>query len=185
MAAFLARFLAHPKRVGAVLPSGPRLSAAIAAAADVSGDVLELGPGSGVVTRALLARGLPPRRLTAIEYDGAFAEALRGRFPGITVLQGDAFAFPALTGAMRFSTVISGLPLLNYPREDGRGLVAAALDAMPQGAPFVQFSYGLAAPVPPPRGASVTKAERVWANLPPAAVWVYRRSADASSRSSP
>lgn len=175
MTRFITRFLAHPKRVGAIMPSGPGLCAALAAAADLSGDVLELGPGSGVVTRALLLSGLAPHRLTVIEYDEAFAEALRKRYPGICVLQGDAFGFRDLTGSMQFSSVISGLPLLNYPHEKGRALIADALDAMPPGAPFVQFSYGWNAPVPPPEGADAKLVTRVWANLPPAAVWTYRR----------
>jgi phosphatidylethanolamine/phosphatidyl-N-methylethanolamine N-methyltransferase len=175
MTSFISRFLAHPKRVGAIMPSGPGLCAAIAAAADLSGDVLELGPGSGVVTRALLMHGVAPHRLTVIEYDEAFAEALRRRFPGICVLQGDAFDFASLTGTLQFSSVISGLPLLNYPPEKGSALIAAALNVMPDGAPFVQFSYGWNAPVPPPDGAAVELSKRVWANLPPAAVWAYRR----------
>jgi phosphatidylethanolamine/phosphatidyl-N-methylethanolamine N-methyltransferase len=173
--AFLSRFLAHPKRVGAVFPSSPQLAAAIAAAADLSGEVLELGPGSGAVTRALLAAGLKPGRLTAIEYDSRFANDLRARYPGITVLEGDAFAFRDCVGAMRFSSVVSGLPLLNYSRERGVALIADALAAT--AGPFVQFSYGLSAPVPPPQGATVKKAARIWTNLPPAAVWVYRARA--------
>jgi len=172
---FIARFLAHPKRVGAIAPSSQALAHAMAKAADLSGDVLELGPGSGVFTAALLEGGLPPRRLTAIEYDASFAATMQQRFPGICLLQGDAFAFAALTAGMRFSSIVSGLPLLNYGREEGRRLIAAALAAMPAGAPFVQFSYGWNAPVAPPDGAIVRKATRIWNNLPPAAVWVYRR----------
>lgn len=174
MVSFVAHFLAHPKRVGAIAPSGTALADAIAAAADLSGDVLELGPGLGAVTAALLRRGLKPAHLTAIEYDHGFAEELRRRFPGTCILQGNAFDFPTLTQGLRFSSVVSGLPLLNYRQDQGTALIAAAFDAMPKGAPFVQFSYGVTAPVPPPRGATVTKAVRVWKNLPPAAVWVYR-----------
>jgi phosphatidylethanolamine/phosphatidyl-N-methylethanolamine N-methyltransferase len=171
---FLTRFLAHPKRIGAIAPSGRALADAIAAAADLSGDVLELGPGLGAVTAALLRRGLAPSRLTAVEYDSGFAKVLRRRFPGTCILEGNAFDFPALTQGMRFSSVISGLPLLNYPQDEGTALVAAAVAAMPKGAPFVQFSYGVTAPVTAPKGASVAKAVRIWKNLPPAAVWVYR-----------
>jgi phosphatidylethanolamine/phosphatidyl-N-methylethanolamine N-methyltransferase len=171
---FLAHFLAHPKRTGAIAPSSTALADAIAAAADMSGDVLELGPGLGAVTAALLRRGLAPARLTAVEYDHGFAEELRRRFPGTCILQGNAFDFPALTQGLRFSSVVSGLPLLNYRQDQGIHLIAAAFDAMPKGAPFVQFSYGARAPVPPPKGANVFKAVRVWKNLPPAAVWVYR-----------
>jgi phosphatidylethanolamine/phosphatidyl-N-methylethanolamine N-methyltransferase len=170
---FFARFLANPSRVGAIAPSSPYLARAIAAAADLSCDLLELGPGTGVLTAALLARGLPPQRLTLIEYDADFAAALRVRFAGVRVINGDAFAFAELTGDSHFSTVVSGLPLLNYPREQGRALIAAALA---RGATFVQFSYGWSPPVPPPEGATVTLAARVWRNLPPAAVWVYRKS---------
>jgi phosphatidylethanolamine/phosphatidyl-N-methylethanolamine N-methyltransferase len=171
---FLSRFLAHPFRVGAIAPSSERLARAMAQTADLSGNVLELGPGSGVITRALLQHGLNPSRLTALEYDGAFAADLRKRFPGVCVLEGDAFDFPALTGRMTFSTVVSGLPLLNHSREQGQALIAAALSHMAPGAPFVQFSYGLGPPVPPPEGASVSFAKRVWRNVPPAAVWLYR-----------
>jgi phosphatidylethanolamine/phosphatidyl-N-methylethanolamine N-methyltransferase len=171
MTAFLFRFLANPLRVGAIAPSSPYLARAMAGAADLSGNVLELGPGTGVFTAALLARGLPPERLTLIEYDADFAAALRVRFAGTRVIEGDAFAFPELVGDNRFSTIISGLPLLNYPRDQGRALIAAALS---HGASFVQFSYGWSAPVPEPEGASVTLVTRVWRNLPPAAVWVYR-----------
>ncbi|GAA0553176.1 phosphatidylethanolamine/phosphatidyl-N-methylethanolamine N-methyltransferase [Rhizomicrobium palustre] len=174
-APFFARFLAHPKRVGAIAPSGAFLARAVVAEADLSGDVLELGPGSGAFTAALLEAGLPPSRLTAIEYDASFAAALRRRFPGVGILQGDAFSFAALTPGLRFSSVISGLPLLNYGRDEDRALIASALMAMPKGAPFVQFSYGWNAPVEPPEGATVHKATRIWKNLPPAAVWVYRR----------
>jgi phosphatidylethanolamine/phosphatidyl-N-methylethanolamine N-methyltransferase len=167
---FFARFLANPWRIGAIAPSSPYLARAIVAAADLSGDVLELGPGSGVVTAALLAGGLPPHRLSLIEYDAEFAAALRLRFAGVRVMDGDAFAFAKLVGEARFSTVVSGLPLLNYPKDQGRALIATALS---RGASFVQFSYGWSAPVPPPDGAMVTLAARVWRNLPPAAVWVY------------
>lgn len=145
----------------------------MAGAADLSGNVLELGPGTGVFTAALLARGLTPERLTLVEYDPDFAAALRVRFPGLRVIKGDAFAFPELVGDARFSTVVSGLPLLNYPRAQGCALIAAALS---RGASFVQFSYGWSAPVSPPEGASVTLTARIWRNLPPAAVWVYRLS---------
>jgi phosphatidylethanolamine/phosphatidyl-N-methylethanolamine N-methyltransferase len=150
------------------------LAKAIAAAADLGGDVLELGPGTGVVTANLLQRGLAPRSLTAIETDPQFVALLRSRFPGICVLEGDAFGFPALTGTMRFSSIVCGLPLLNYTRPQGTALIAAGLAAMPKGAPFVLFSYGLNPPVPSPSGARVAKAARIWANLPPAAVWLYR-----------
>ncbi len=168
---FFLRFLASPLRIGAIAPSSAHLGRAMAAAADISGDVLELGPGTGVFTAALLARGLAPERLTLIEYETGFAAALRQRFPGVRTIVGDAFAFAELTGDARFSSVISGLPLLNYPKDKGRTLIAAALS---RDASFVQFSYGWHAPVPPPHGGSVSLAARVWRNLPPAAVWVYR-----------
>lgn len=148
----------------------------MAAAADISGNVLELGPGSGVFTAALLKRGLPPHRLTVIEYDETFATALRRQFPAVCVLQGDAFDFKALIGDMRFSSVVSGLPLLNYPKEKGSALIA---NALARGASFVQFSYGWNAPVPAPKHATVTLAARIWRNLPPAAVWVYSSLAPA------
>jgi phosphatidylethanolamine/phosphatidyl-N-methylethanolamine N-methyltransferase len=177
---FLRALIARPKHVGAVMPSGPALAAAMAGAIDVAceGPVLELGPGTGAITAAILARGVEPGRLIAVEYDEGLAGALKARFPAVKVIQGDAFDLAGTLGARAlppFAAILSGLPLLNFPHAARRTLVEGALARLAPGAPFIQFSYGLHSPVTPPAGHSVLRAAFVLRNVPPARVWVYRK----------
>ena len=177
---FLRALIARPKNIGAVAPSSRALARAIARQIDPNrpGPVLELGPGTGVVTTALLERGIAPERLTVIEYDPDFAAAIAARFHGVHVIQGDAFDLKRTLGARHlepFAAIVSGIPLLNFPVPRRQALMEALADQMAPGAPLIQFSYGMHAPVVPPQGHSVHCAARVWANLPPARVWVYRK----------
>lgn len=176
---FLLRLVRAPRGVGAVAPSSPALARAMASEiADIEGPILELGPGTGVVTEAILARGVAPARLTAIEYDAAFAQLVAQRCPGVNVVCGDAFFLTRTLGvsAPRFKAVVSSLPLLNFNPAQRTALLEEAFLLLKPGAPFIQFSYGVAPPIAPPRGASVTRAARILFNLPPARVWVYRIS---------
>ena len=100
---------------------------------------------------------------------------MRARFAGVTVIQGDAFRLAVALGGARFAAFVSSLPLLNFPLAKRGALIEDALSRLAPGAPFIQFSYGFAPPVAPPDGAYVKLAVRVWRNLPPARVWVYRR----------
>ncbi len=177
---FLRGLIERPKNVGAIAPSSPQLARAIAAQIDpkVDGPVLELGPGTGVITEALVARGIAPERITAIEYDSEFARMVRQRFPKVDVIEGDAFDLVHTLGRERdapFAGIVSGLPLLNFPLHKRTALIEGALSQLKPGAPFVQFSYGLNAPAQPPKGFAVRRAALVWKNLPPARVWVYRQ----------
>lgn len=173
---FLSRLLHRPRGVGAVAPSSAALARAMAAAIPLTeGDVLELGPGTGVVTEAILARGIAPERLTAIEYDPAFADLVKQRCPGVTVIRGDAFDLARTLGPRPpFAAILSGLPLLNFPPERRAHLLAQIFAQLQPGAPFIQFSYGLKPPVEPPPGIGVARAAFIPLNLPPARVWVYR-----------
>ena len=177
---FLRALIARPKNIGAVAPSSRALGRAIARQIDPKspGPVLELGPGTGVITAALLERGIAPEQLTLIEYDPEFAAAIAARFQGVHVIQGDAFDLNRTLGARhteRFAGIVSGIPLLNFPVPRRRAYIEALAERLAPGAPLVQFSYGMHAPVVPPAGHSVICAALVWANIPPARVWVYRR----------
>jgi phosphatidylethanolamine/phosphatidyl-N-methylethanolamine N-methyltransferase len=177
---FLRALLARPKNVGAVAPSSRGLARAIARQLDpaLPGPVLELGPGTGVITQGLLDRGFAPGRLTTIEYDPDFAAGIARRFAGVHVIQGDAFDLTHALGSRGhepFAGIVSGLPLLNFPMAARHALIDGALARLAPGAPLVQFSYGMNAPVAAPAGYAVTCAAFVWANLPPARVWVYRK----------
>lgn len=178
---FLRRLIIRPRAIGAIAPSSPALARKIASQIDFDfpGAVLELGPGTGVVTEALIARGIAVERLVAVEADPDLARLMRARFADLRVVEGDAFdldrvlplpEFPSFAGA------VSGLPLLNFPPAKRRALIASALARMSPGRPFVQFSYGVTAPVPADGEIGVKQTAFVLANIPPARVWVYRKS---------
>lgn len=175
---FIKGLFAHPKNVAAITPSSPALARAIAEQVDpdVSGPVLELGPGTGVVTEALIERGIAPERITTIEFDPDFARMVRARLPQVRVIEGDAFDLSFVECCASLAGVVSGLPLLNHPVERRSKLIEDALARLKPGAPFVQLSYGTRPPIPAPRDVQLTRAALVLMNLPPARVWVYRRA---------
>ncbi|MGB8364277.1 MAG: class I SAM-dependent methyltransferase [Rhizomicrobium sp.] len=184
---FLRGLVQRPRLVGAIVPSSPGLARALAAQIpDGQGPILELGPGTGVVTEAILARGIAPARLTAIEFDADFAQRVAERFPGVRVVTGDAYDLAkTLDGAVSqpFAAIVSSLPLLNETPARRRKLLADAFERLAPGAPFVQFSYGIQPPVAATQRISVRHAALILLNLPPARVWVYRGSEIGSQKS--
>lgn len=178
---FLQGWMADPLKVGAISPSGPDLARRMASFVDPGrpGSVVELGPGTGPVTRGLIERGVDPSRLIAIEYSPDFAGLLRAAFPLVTIVEGDAYALDrTLTGHLDgpVSAVVSSLPLLTRPPAERRALLTRVLDLVEPGGVFVQFSYGLKAPVAPEPGRErLDITGWIWRNMPPARVFVYRR----------
>lgn len=184
---FLKGLLRDPGAVSAPTPSSPALAAAIAAKVDPlqSGLVVELGAGTGVVTQALLDRGVAPERLIAVEYCAYFAELLAQRFPGITVVQGDAFAFERyLPPDSGVAAVVSGVPLLNFPLTQRRALITRALALQGPGGRFIQLSYGWRPPIRSAFGIGPEKTI-VWRNLPPAHVWTFRSQSQEATAPQP
>ena len=179
---FLSTWLRSPRKVGAIWPSGPTLARAMAAQVEPGrpGMVIELGAGTGVVTRALLARGLPPSRLVVVERDPNFCRLLRAHFPGVVVVHEDARRLRhAITerGIGSVSAVVSSLPLLSLPFASQREILRATAEVLEPGRPLVQFTYGPGSPVHPTLmrrlGLNGHSVVRVWRNLPPAVVWRY------------
>lgn len=185
---FIRSWLERPLSIGAVTPSGKVLARAMASYVDPnsSGPVVELGPGTGPVTEALLEAGVAPSRLVLVEFNPAFCRILRARYPDATLVQGDAYSLRRLLETLLIqpaAAVVSGLPLVTKPIKQRLRLIRDALDLMVPGAPFVQFTYSVAAPLPKRLGGfSVEASERIWMNLPPARVWVYRKSEDGRRR---
>ncbi len=173
---FVERMARNPRAIGAISPASPALAEAMASRVDFSlpGRVLELGPGTGAVTKALVRRGLGPERVLAVEADATFARILRGRFPGLEVVEGDATQASSVETFGPFNAIISSLPLLNFPVHERVALVSTLLTLLPPGAPFVQYSYGVRPPLPRGPDLRVTLAAKVWRNLPPARVWVFQ-----------
>ena len=181
---FSLEWASKPLELGAVSPSGKPLARMMAAQVDPAapGYVVELGPGTGVITRALIERGIAQERLLLVEFNPEFAAMLRRRFPRARVVVGDAYdianLLPEIIGDKAVAAVVSGLPLFTKPAEQRRKLVRDALalvgDAV--GA-FIQFSYALVPPVPrDPWAYTLRGTKRVWWNLFPARVWVYRKT---------
>jgi phosphatidylethanolamine/phosphatidyl-N-methylethanolamine N-methyltransferase len=179
-ARFLKSWFENPLKTGAVAPSGKLLAQRMAAMVDpmVQGPVVELGPGTGPVTQALLQRGVAPQRLFLVEYSKDFASLLRQRFPGVTVIEGDAYGLAqTLAGHVDapIAAIVSSLPLLTRPDAQRSLLLEAAFDLMLPGSPFVQFTYMNNSPVPLSGDFEATVSRRIWKNLPPARIWTYRR----------
>jgi phosphatidylethanolamine/phosphatidyl-N-methylethanolamine N-methyltransferase len=179
---FIRSWIERPLSIGAVTPSGKILARAMARYVDPksTGPVVELGPGTGPVTEALVEAGVEPSRLVLVEFNPSFCRILRSRYPEATLVQGDAYSMRRLLETLLLqpaAAVVSGLPLITKPIKMRLRLLRDAFDLMVPGAPFVQFTYSVASPLPRRFGGfTVEASERIWMNLPPARVWVYRRS---------
>jgi phospholipid N-methyltransferase len=177
---FLQRWLRHPRIVGAIAPSSGALARAmLAAAAPIAAPVLELGAGTGVFTRALIDSGVPLSQLRVVERLPEFADALRRRLPGLSVLECDAAELAAHLQPSSFGSVVSGLPLRAMPETQIEAILRAAFACARPEARFVQFSYGLRCPVSAAvrqrLGLSAKRVRWVGWNLPPASVWRFER----------
>ena len=178
---FLRSWIEKPLRMGAVMPSGKLLARTMAQYVDVhsTAPVVELGPGTGAITSALIEHGVDQKRLVLVEYNPGFCALLRDRYPQARVVQGDAYALRESLGDVLdvpASAVVSGLPLVTQPMLKRLKLIRDAFLTLAPGAPFVQFTYSVAPPIPKSLpGVSTEASERIWMNLPPARVWVYRK----------
>lgn len=177
---FWRAWLRAPLRVGAVAPSGPSLARLITRHVNHRlGPVIELGPGTGVFTRELLATGLPAHRLALVETDPVFADALSRQYPAARVLRMDAAQLgetAPLFGHERASAVVSGLPLLSMPQDQVTAIIRGVFDRQlrADGALY-QFTYGLKCPLPrsllDQLGLESARVGSVLFNLPPATVY--------------
>jgi phosphatidylethanolamine/phosphatidyl-N-methylethanolamine N-methyltransferase len=178
---FLRSWIEKPLHMGAVMPSGRVLARTMAHYVDIksTGPVVELGPGTGAITNALIEHGVDQKRLVLVEYNPGFCALLRDRYPHARVVQGDAYTLrDSLRNVLSApaSAVVSGLPLVTKPMLTRLKLIREAFVALAPGAPFVQFTYSVAPPIPKSLpGVSTEASERIWMNLPPARVWVYRK----------
>ena len=179
---FIRSWIERPLSIGAVTPSSKMLARAMARYVDPHSDgpVVELGPGTGPVTAALVEAGVDPSRLVLVEFNPAFCRILRTRYPGAALVQGDAYSMRRLLETLLLqpaAAVVSGLPLVTKPMRQRLRLIRDAFDLMLPGAPFVQFTYSVASPLPRRLGGfTVEASERIWMNIPPARVWVYRKN---------
>jgi len=157
---FFRTWLQKPVLTGAISPSGKALARAMARPVDADSrwPVLELGPGTGPVTAALIAQGVAAERIVALEYNPEFCALLVKRFRGLNVVEGDAYDLAT-----------------SLPPGARQALISQALGRVLPGGGMIQFSYGFGPPVPAVAGRfTVIRIALVLANLPPARVWLYR-----------
>jgi len=182
ISSFLRAWMADPLRVAAIVPSGRALAQMITAEITAaSAPVIELGPGTGVFTRQLLARGIPEERLALVEYGSAFIQLLAYRFPAARVMRMDAAQLSSvcLFGGERAGAVVSGLPFLSMTTRQVMVILAEAFGCLRHDGAFYQFTYGLSCPVPrvvlDRLGLESVRIGRALVNVPPAAVYRIRR----------
>ncbi|SCY36164.1 class I SAM-dependent methyltransferase [Microvirga guangxiensis] len=181
-ARFLRSWLERPLTIGAVTPSGKVLARTMASYVDprIPGPIVELGPGTGPVTDALIRRGVEQERLILVEFNPEFCQLLKRRFPKATIVQGDAYDLKeTLSGILKepAAATVSSLPLFTKPMDHRLDLLETAQELMHPNAPFVQFTYAVVPPIPARSKDYRAKASnRIWRNLPPARVWVYNKA---------
>ncbi|MBB3592827.1 phosphatidylethanolamine/phosphatidyl-N-methylethanolamine N-methyltransferase [Rhizobium sp. BK529] len=178
---FFKGMMQGPKTVGSIVPTSSITARKMASVANPYSDlpILELGPGTGAITKAILAHGVKPEKLVAVEYSTDFYEHLLRLYPGVNFINGDAFDLDRTLGSFKdqkFDCVVSGIPLLNFPMQARIALLENLLDRMPAGRPMVQISYGAVSPIiANPDRYSIHHFDFIVRNIPPAQLWIYRR----------
>ena len=179
--AFFWQWLRNPKEIGALFPSSSSLADMMAAQVPISDDgiILELGGGTGVITKALLQAGICPDQLLIMEKNPSMSNMLRQRFPALRIIQEDVTRLSRVIrdeGSLHnISTIVSGLPMLLFDSRKQYVILRQAFSLLAFGGAFIQFTYG---PIPPVSrqvlarlGIKATRVAFVWHNRPPAVVW--------------
>ena len=185
VAIFFTRWLKAPHHIGAVAPSSRFLARAMATQVDLrrAEPVIELGGGTGSVTKALLEAGLPVDRLIVVERDVRLYKMLRRRFPQLRIVLGDARHLVELLrplGIDVVSAVVSSLPLISMSKTMRRQIINQSFALLGEAGRFIQYTYSLSSPLAGREfGLRGRVAARVWLNFPPASVWNYRLAAAA------
>lgn len=187
------QWLKNPLRTAAVVPSSVELAdAMISELPEGTRRVIELGGGTGAITRELLAAGIRANQLLVLELNEELHSHLHARFPGVHVVLGDARSLPELAGSCGFlddgpaDAIVSGLGLLAMPPSLQEQIITAAFQCLRAEGVFIQFTYGPAAPIADSvvrqMKLRVHRGEFVLRNVPPATVYVYARHAEAGPR---
>lgn len=183
VALFFRESLAHPLTIGAAFPSSKKLAQAMAAQVPTStqGFIVELGAGTGVVTEALLERGISPERIIVIERSANLAQHLRNRFPAMRIIEGDASHLAELldTAKDRVAVIVSSLPMRSLPKTILSAIHAQLENVLQPGGLLIQYAYFTPGkrPLQLPEHFKPVHTHFVWENLPPARLYVFQRGA--------
>lgn len=183
---FFWQWLKNPLRTAAVMPSSSELAyAMIAELPEGTQRVIELGGGTGAITRELLAAGIHATQLFVLELNEELHAHLHTRFPGVHVVLGDARSLPELAAGCGYldeglaDAIVSGLGLLTMPLSLQQEILSAAFQCLRADGVLVQFTYGPSAPVAESvvrqLRLKVHRGDFVLRNVPPATVYVYSR----------
>jgi phospholipid N-methyltransferase len=174
---FATQLIAHPRAVGAICPSGQPLARRMAALIpETPGLVVECGAGTGVVTQAILDRGIDKSRLIIIEYSPLFCRILRNKFPDLTIIQGDAAKLASyLPEGAQVSAIVSSLPLMSLPLATRAAVISQAHSVIRGKGCVIQFTYALWRTSPFRRAGYQSDSRAIiLRNLPPARVERFR-----------
>ena len=179
---FLLQYFRNPKEVGAIMPSSPAAAEMMTREIDPSqAPVLELGPGTGSFTRAILARGVRPQDLTMVETNQEFCSLLAKEFPGTHVhcMNAADIAKRDIFGGRKVGAVVSGVPFLLLKPEEATSILRAVFEVLRPDAALYQVTYGFSVPFPRTAmralGLVATHAGRTFRNAPPASVYRLTR----------
>ncbi len=186
---FFRAWLSEPVTIGAVMPTRARLADAMSDAAlgnpgvRAGKRIIELGGGTGPLTRALAMHAPDPGCITVVERNPVFQEVLRRRFPLVQVIPGEADRLATIARTYNVGpvgAVVSSLPRVGWPLARQRRILMQCFALLERDGEFLEFSYGPFSPVPRrlirELGLSASRVRQVWRNLPPASIWSYRRA---------
>lgn len=183
----IGQWLKNPRQTASVTPSSPELATAMLAELPANTNrVIELGGGTGALTRALVDHGIAGKQLLVLELNEKLHTHLRLQFPHELLAHGDARELAQLAADAGFlgdglaDAVVSGLGLLSMDRSAATRILESAFACLRPDGRFIQFTYGPTSPVMESvlaaMGLSMRRGEFVLRNVPPATVWVYQRS---------
>jgi phospholipid N-methyltransferase len=182
--AFLRGFVAHPQQVGSVIPSSHALEQRLVQCARLAQVrcVVELGPGTGGTTRALL-RAMPAESaLLAVELSADFALRLRASLPDrrLAVVQGSAESIEHFLAEHRLpqaDVVVSGIPFSTMPRDVADRIARSVARALAPGGRFVAYQVRAAVASYATPYLGQPRKDWEWINIPPVRVFTWTRSA--------
>lgn len=179
---FLKRVLANPRYMGAIMPSSKKLAdcmaqEALKALKNSDDFIVEVGSGTGCVTHSLLEQGLSSQQLLCVELDSRLYSYMAQRFPNLAIIHGNAAHLAKLIDREWYEQVgaiVSSIPMLALSAVERHQAVQAYFSVLRPGGRVVQFTYGYKSPIARP-GLDGKRVACIYANLPPATVWVYEK----------
>ena len=182
--AFFQGFLRKPMQVGSIIPSSRFLERRIARAAGIGRArlVVELGPGTGGTTRALLRQMRSDAKLLAIEIDPDFVSVLRrlNHDPRLIVHEGSATDVRQILAKHELGApdvILSGIPFSTMPRPLGRDIIRSVHESLEPGGVFVAYQVRDRVKILGSEVFGRARTDMVLLNVPPMRVYRWEKQA--------